>query len=95
MTFTHNDTEQVAIDKIKRLLREQKAELSKHAEILEERWEGNILHFGFSLQGQKITGTLTVRDREFELYAKLPLMLRMFEGKIVKAIREQAGEMLK
>ena len=31
-------------------------------------------------------------DHEFDVYAKLPLMLRMFEGRIEKMIKEQIAQ---
>ncbi len=44
--------------------------------------------------GQSISGTLTIRDQLYDLDVTLPFMLRMFEGRIKKAIEEQAGRML-
>lgn len=65
------------------------------ATIHEERWDDNVLTFDVTAQGQRISGTVTVNDTNFDLYAKLPLMLRMFEGRIEAAIKEQAAQMLK
>ena len=46
------------------------------------------------IQGQHISGTLEVRDAVFDINAKLPLMMRMFEGRIEKALKEQTAQML-
>ncbi|HEY4527149.1 MAG TPA: polyhydroxyalkanoic acid system family protein [Candidatus Paceibacterota bacterium] len=84
-----------ALSRVKNAIVEAKTQMGDKGTIDEERWEGNTLHFAVSGQGQKISGTLEVKDKEFILDAKLPLMLRLFEGKIEKAIKEQASQMLK
>lgn len=76
------------------MLVEAKPRLAGNADIEEERWEGDTLHFAFTTQGQRIEGQLEVTDKEFVLNAKLPLMLRMFEGRIEKMIQEQGKQML-
>lgn len=95
VTIPHKFTKDEAVLRVKRALEEARPKLGDQATIDKEEWQGDTLHFGFTAQGQSISGTFEVRDNEFELNAKLPLMLRMFEGKIKKAIEEQAGQMLK
>ncbi|MDB5225168.1 MAG: hypothetical protein JWL87_120 [Candidatus Adlerbacteria bacterium] len=84
-----------AKQRVIRALHEARPNLGDQATIDKEEWQGDTLHFGFTAQKQTITGTFEVREGEFELNAKLPLMLRMFEGKIKKTIEEQAQGMLK
>jgi putative polyhydroxyalkanoate system protein len=81
--------------KIVQALDDARTKIGEQATVHEERWDGDTLHFDVTAQGQRISGTLAVAEDHFDLYAKLPLMLHMFEGKIEKAIREQAGEALK
>ena len=76
-------------------LREARAKLGGQATIEREEWQADTLHFGFVVQEQSIAGTFEVRDSDFELNATLPMMLRVFEGRIKKAIEEQAAGMLK
>lgn len=85
----------VAKERVMFALNEARAKLGDQATIDKEEWVGDTLNFGFTAQGQTITGTFEVRDNDFELNAKLPLMLRMFEGRIKGAIEEQAKAMLK
>jgi hypothetical protein len=59
----------------------------------EERWEGDILNFAVTLQGKQITGTLQIDDKDFIIDAKLPLLWRLFEGKIERTIAEQVKAM--
>ncbi len=90
----HKFTKTEAITRVKQAIEEGRSQIAGKATIDEERWEGDTLHFAFTGQGQSISGTLTVEDHQFDLYAKLPLMLKFFEGKIEKAIKEQATQML-
>ena len=79
----------VAISKVKNALEHGKSQMAQYATIGEERWEGNVLHFSAALQGKQISGTLEVTDRDFVIDAKLPLLWRMFEGRIESMIAEQ------
>lgn len=90
----HNFSRAQATLRVKRALEEARPKMAGQAELHEERWEENVLHFDVTAQGQRISGTLTVEDSTFDLYAKLPLMLRMFEGQIEQMIQEQAQKML-
>jgi hypothetical protein len=84
-----------AKERVMRALNEARGKLAGQATIDHEEWAGNTLTFGFTAQGQSISGTLEARDRDFYLDAKLPLVLRMFEGRIKQAIEEQATKLLK
>jgi hypothetical protein len=94
LILPHKFTQAEATVRVKRVLSDTKPQLEGKATIEEERWEGNILHFAFTAQGQNVTGQLEVRDNEFVLDATLPLVLRMFEGRIEKMIAEQSKQML-
>lgn len=85
----HTFTKEQAIAQVKHALDDARPKMAGQAAINEERWDGNVLTFDVTAQGQRISGTLTVNDNNFDLYAKLPLMMRMFEGRIKKAIEEQ------
>ena len=94
VNIPHKFSKAEAMRRVKLALDEARAKAGKEATIHEERWEDNVLYFDVEGQGQRITGTFTVNEDNFDLYAKLPLMLRMFEGRIEKAIKEQAAQML-
>jgi len=81
--------------RVKVALFKARPQLAGKATIDEERWEANVLHYAITAEGQHFSGTLTVEDNQFDLYAKLPLMMKLFEGKIEKAIIEQVSHMLK
>ncbi len=78
-----------AAQRVKKSLDEARPKLDGQATIEKEEWEGNTLVFAVAVQGQKITGELVAEDKKYILDAKLPLLWRMFENKIQKAIEEQ------
>jgi hypothetical protein len=89
----HAFSKEEASTRVKRALNEARGTLAGHAKDFTERWEGDTLHFSATLQGKHIEGTLEVKEKEFELNAKLPLLWRMFEGQIEKAIKEQVSQL--
>jgi hypothetical protein len=94
LKIPHTFSRAEAVMRAKKGLADAQPHLAGKAEITEERWEGDILRFAFTAQGQNISGQLEVKDKEFIFDAKLPLMMKLFEGKIEKMIAEQAGQML-
>lgn len=94
VTIPHKFTKEQAVTRVKQAIDKARPQLGDQAQITEERWEGDVLHFAFTAQGQSISGTFTVREGEFDLYAKLPLMMKLFEGKIAAAIKEQAAQII-
>jgi hypothetical protein len=88
-------TEGAAILRAKQALNEMRTHLPKDATIDKEEWSGNTLTFAATANKITVTGTLVVTATEYEVNAKLPLMLRMFEGRIEKAIKEQTAQLLK
>ncbi len=96
LNFKHNTSKAEALTKIRQLLSSaDRKKLDGHMTVQKEEWNGDVLDYSFTIQGQSISGTLTVTEDEYQIYAKLPLMLRMFEGKIEREIRAQAGTLLK
>ncbi len=93
--FPHNTTKTEAINRIKKTLDESRSKINENATDVKEEWQGDVLHFGFTAQGQHIEGTLTTTDTDFEIYAKLPLALRLFEGTIQRMIEAEARKLIK
>ncbi len=91
----HKFSQKQAVDRVTEGLTAARPQLAGQVTIDEERWEGNTLHFAFTAQGHKITGTLLVTDKEYLVDAKLPLVWRLFEKKIERTIQDQVATMLK
>lgn len=94
-SIKHNTTKSAAIDRVKTALREAEGQLAQHNASIVQEWKDNVLSFALDGQGQKISGTLTITDESFDLDAKLPLALRLFEGRIQKMIQDAATQALK
>jgi hypothetical protein len=95
LKLPHKFTKTEATARVKKMLDDARQQIAGKAEIEKEEWTGDTLNFAFSAQGQHIEGTLSVEDHDYIIDAKLPLMLRIFEGKIEKMIGEQSAQMLK
>ena len=89
----HKSSKSAAKQNIEKALNEGRSQLADKVEIHEEKWEGDTLNFDFTAQGQRITGTLEISDSDYVLDAKLPFMLRMFEGRIEKEIASRVKEL--
>ena len=96
LQIPHKFTQPQAIERVKQALEQVKTnpQVKDQLTIEKEEWEGSKLTFAFTGQGQHITGTLAVEEKEFILDAKLPIMLRMFEGRLEKMIGDQVRQML-
>ncbi|MEI7719899.1 MAG: polyhydroxyalkanoic acid system family protein [bacterium] len=91
----HTLSQEHAVARIKVGLLQAAPHLAQNKVVIEKQtWEGNTLNFAVTLQGKEVTGTVQVLEKQFIIDAKLPLLWRMFEGKIEKMIAEQAAGML-
>jgi hypothetical protein len=91
----HSLSQNQAVDRIKQGLLQAAPHLKQNQVTLDKQtWEGSTLDFAATLQGKQITGNVQVLEHKFIIDAKLPLLWRMFEGRIEKMIAEQAQGML-
>ncbi len=89
----HQFSKQEAINRVKKALNESRGQILAQAPDFKDAWQGDSLAFEATVQGKHITGTLGIEDKQFVLDAKLPLLWRMFEGRIESAIKEQVSKM--
>ena len=94
MTITHHLSQDEALKRIKGLLGDVKTQFADKISDLRERWNGNAGGFSFSAKGLSVSGTLTVKPSEVELFGDLPFAATFFRGKIESTIRERAGRLL-
>ncbi|MBI5004549.1 polyhydroxyalkanoic acid system family protein [Candidatus Kaiserbacteria bacterium] len=94
ISIPHKQTQIAAITHVKKILSDSRSQMAAHLTVEKEEWNNNVLTFAFTAQKQSISGTLDVQDRSFELDVKLPLMMRMFEGRIKKMIEDETKKML-
>ncbi len=94
LTLPHKFAKSVARQRVKDALDEARPQFKGQVESHEETWDGDTLTFSFTAQGQKISGTLIVEDSQYSLDAKLPFMLRLFEGRIQAEIEKQIKQLI-
>jgi len=52
-------------------------------------WQGNTLHFGCTVYGMGIQGTMEVSETSVNVNGKLPLAAALFRGQVEKSIRDE------
>jgi hypothetical protein len=62
---------------------------------VEERWEGDTLHFTVSAMGQRVASRLEVHDGHVHAVVDLPPMLALFAAKIREKLASEAPKLLK
>lgn len=89
----HHFSRKDALTRVKMALNQSRAQVLQHAPDMKTDWDGDTLKFSATIQGKFIEGTLAVEEKQFVIDAKLPLLWRIFEGRIEKAIKEQVGQL--
>ncbi len=89
----HKTSKFEAMQRIKKMLVDQRKQIEANATDVKTEWKNDVLEFEFTAQGTHIKGTLTVTDTDFDVYAKLPLMYRLFEGTIEKMVAAEAAKL--
>jgi putative polyhydroxyalkanoate system protein len=89
---------QLGHEEARRRIDEQASRLqSQHGgmlERIEQRWEGDTLHFLVGAVGQSVSGTLRVAESDVYLEVALPWMLAMLAGALKKQIEQQGRKLL-
>lgn len=61
---------------------------------LEQRWDGDTLHFTLGVMGQTIASRLEVFEQHVHAEVDLPPMLALFAGKIREKLAKEAPKLL-
>lgn len=89
---------QLGREEARRRIGEQASRLQgQHGGLLErveQRWEGDTLHFLVGAVGQSVTGTLRVEQQDVHLEVALPWMLSMLSGVVKQQIERQGRQLL-
>ena len=86
----HNTSKDAARRKVDQRLGQLLAQFGGHAEEIEHEWLGDTMRFKGKARGLTIEGTVEVTDAAVIVDAKLPLMAKMFEGRIRQAVEREA-----
>jgi hypothetical protein len=93
-SFKHNLGKAGAVERVKQAVQGAQGQLAEHGASITQEWQGDMLAFTLDAKGQKLSGTLRVTEDSFDLEVKLPLALRLFEGKVQKMLQEAAQQAL-
>ncbi len=63
-------------------------------ERVEQRWDGDTLHFHVGAVGQSVSGTALFTEQTVHLEVALPWMLSMLAGTVKKQIEQQGHKLL-
>ena len=91
----HNTSKQNARMKVEERLGQLLSQFGGHAEDVEHAWDGDTLRFKGKARGLAVSGTAEVTDAAVVIEAKLPLMAKMFEGRIREAVQREADSMFR
>ena len=91
----HHTSKDVARGKVDQRLGQLLSQFGDHAEEIEHEWLGDTMRFKGKARGLAVEGTIDVTDAEIILDAKLPLVAKMFEGRIREAVEREAGAMFR
>jgi putative polyhydroxyalkanoate system protein len=82
----------------KRRIGEQAATLQTQQggmlERVEQRWDGDTLHFHVGAMGQTLAGSALFTEQTVQLEVALPWMLSMLAGTLKKQIEQQGHKLL-
>ena len=91
----HNTTKETARRKVEERLGQLLSQFGGHAEDVSHEWTGDTLQFRGKARGLALSGTAEVTDAAVVIEAKLPLMAKMFEGRIREAVQREADSMFR
>ncbi|MGZ5449701.1 MAG: polyhydroxyalkanoic acid system family protein [Thermoanaerobaculia bacterium] len=91
----HHTSKDIARGRVDQRLGQLLSQFGGHAEEIEHEWLGDTMRFKGKARGLAIEGTVDVTDAEIILDAKLPLMAKMFEGRIRQAVEREADAMFR
>jgi hypothetical protein len=70
------------------------ADMFPGGNMVEQRWEGDTLHFTLSAMGQTVASRLEVFEHHVHAEVDLPPMLALFAGKIREKLAKEAPKLL-
>lgn len=94
VTVEHQLGKDEALARIKGLLAQAKEQYGDRITDLEEHWSGDGGTFSFRAMGFRISGSLTVSDRDVVIVGDYPFAALPFKGTIEATLRERAQRLL-
>ena len=94
VSVPHNLDKEEAKKRVSGLLPALRTEFAGMVSDIQERWEGDVLHFGFKARGLSISGSATVQPSSVSVDYALPLLARPLKGQFESGIRQRLTALL-
>ena len=94
VSVPHHLDKEEAKRRVSGLLPGLRSEFAGMVNEMHERWEGDVLHFGFKVRGLSVTGSATVEPSAVSVDYSLPLLARPLKGQFESGIRDRLGTLL-
>jgi len=94
VSVPHHLDKEEAKKRVSGLLPALRTEFAGMVSDIQERWEGDVLHFAFKARGLSINGSATVQPSAVAVDYTLPLLARPLKGQFESGIRERLGVLL-
>jgi len=91
----HHTSKENARRRVGERLDQLLAQFGGRADEIQHEWVGDTLRFKGKARGLSVEGSVEVTDSEVIVDGKLPLMARMFEGRIRQAVEREADAMFR
>lgn len=95
VTIPHDLGVAEARQRLEKGFAEMTAKLPGGAARIDQRWDGNRLHFAAVISGQEITGSMDVLAEAVRLEVILPGLLGLLAGKIGGRLKDEGQKLLK
>src|SRR5438067_12694434 len=94
VTVPHALSQETARARVEKFLDDMQRDYAGQISDVQGTWNGNQLAFAFVATGLQIGGTLAVNDKDIQVSGPLPMVAMMFQGRIVKSIRDELQRLL-
>lgn len=91
----HKTTKANARAKIEQRIAGLMGQFGSHAEDVHHEWVGDTLRFRGKARGFAVEGTAEVTDAALIIEMKLPMLAKMFEGRIRQVVQGEADSMFR
>ena len=88
-SVTHQLGTAAATERLKTFLEDVRRDHGDKLKDARGEWQGNTLHFSFTVYGMGIQGTMEVSDNGVNVTGKLPLAAAFFRGQVENSIRDE------
>lgn len=94
LVASHCLAQDEAILRVKTLLNNLETQYADKINGLHEEWDGDNGKFSFTAMGFPVSGTISVKLAQVEIFGDLPFAATLFKGRIESMIKDRASKLL-